>query len=69
MLDLTKVERRARTLLLVDNLADFMSARQDLLDHIGRKGGYNAFMNSRGYDAQTWETIVKTLKAAGLLPA
>lgn len=69
MLDLTKTERRLRTLMLVDNLDDFVLERQRLMTHIHQKGGYHVFMKSRGYDAETWETIVKTLKAAGVLPA
>ena len=70
MSDLTKVERRARTLLLImDNLDDFLSARQELLAHIRRGGAYNVFMKGRGYDSETWETITKTLKSAGVLSA
>ena len=66
---LTKRERRLRTLALVDNLAGFLSVRQEFLNSIRGGGSYSGFMKSHGLDSETWETIVKTLVAAGVLSA
>jgi hypothetical protein len=69
MLDLTKTERRQKTLELLKNASDFIAVRQELMTHIGRGGAYNTFMKGRGYDSETWETIVMALKAVGVLSA